>query len=201
MDFKSKITTCQPLLDYFGNMIPLSQEEKDLVAEKFHPHLFLKKQFALQEGKVCDHFVFVVKGCLRLFKVDEKGNYHILQFATENYWILDLASFHKRIPSTLNIEALEETMVLQIKHEDLLDLYVRAPKFDRIFRVLLENHFMQQQERIGQLFSSTAEERYMSFMEEYKHLFNRLPNTQIASYLGITPEFLSKVRKNIQSKG
>ncbi len=84
---------------------------------------------------------------------------------------------------------------------DLLDLYVKAPKFDRIFRVLLENHFMQQQERMGQLFSSTAEERYLSFLEQYKHLFNRLPNTQIASYLGITPEFLSKIRKNLQSKG
>lgn len=201
MNTPSNTTTCQPLLDYFGSMIPLSREEKELVKEKFHPHLYLKKHLALQEGKVCDHFIFVVKGCLRLFKVDEKGNYHILQFATENYWILDLASFHKRTPSTLNIEALEETLVLRIRHEDLLDLYVKAPKVDRIFRVLLENHFMQQQERMGQLFSSTAEERYLSFLEQYKHLFNRLPNTQIASYLGITPEFLSKIRKNLQSKG
>ncbi|MCH6198808.1 Crp/Fnr family transcriptional regulator [Aquiflexum sp. LQ15W] len=144
----SKTSPCQPLLDYFGKLIPLKQEEKELVAAKFHPYTFVKKQFALQEGKVCDYFDFVVKGCLRLFKVDEKGDYHVFQFATENYWILDLTSFHKRIPSTLNIEALEDTLVLRITHRDLLDLYIQAPKFDRIFRVLLENHFMQQQERI-----------------------------------------------------
>ena len=192
---------CQPLLDYFGKMIPLNKKEKELVGEKFKQHNFAKKQLALQEGKICDHFIFVVKGCLRLFKTDEKGNSHILQFATENYWILDLASFHKRTPSVLNIEALEETTVLRISHEDLLDLYVKAPKFDRIFRVLLENHFMQQQERIGQLFSSTAEERYLSFLEQYSFLFNRIPNRQIASYLGITPEFLSKIRRNLLTKG
>jgi len=197
----ANLTSCQPLLDYFGKLIPLKREEKELVEAKFHPHTFAKKQFVLQQGKICDHFDFVVKGCLRLFKVDEKGDYHVFQFATENYWILDLTSFHKRIPSTLNIEALEDTLVLRITHRDLLDLYIKAPKFDRIFRVLLENHFMQQQERIGQLFSSTAEERYLSFLEQYPHLFNRIPNTQIASYLGITPEFLSKIRKNLQSKG
>lgn len=201
MDINTKTSNCQPLLIYFGNMIPLSRIEKDLVAEKFHSFHFFRKQLALQEGKVCDHFDFVVKGCLRLFKVDKKGDYHVFQFATENYWILDLTSFHKRIPSNLNIEALEDTLVLRISHRDLLDLYIRAPKFDRIFRVLLENHFMQQQERIGQLFSSPAEERYLSFLEQYPHLFNRIPNTQIASYLGITPEFLSKIRKNLQSKG
>lgn len=190
-------TSVQPLLEYFNRLIPLNQEERELVRSKFHAHLFLKKQFVLQHGAVCEYFDFVVRGCLRLFKVDEKGVYHILQFATENYWMLDLTSFHKRTKSVLNIDALEDTVVLRITYDNLIDLYVRAPKFDRIFRVLLENHFMQQQERIGQLFSSTAEERYQSFLETYPHLQNRLSQVQIAAYLGVTPEFLSRIRSRM----
>jgi CRP-like cAMP-binding protein len=187
-------TTIQSLVDYFERLLPLSTEEKDLVRTKFHPHLFLKKQFALQHGDVCEYFNFVVRGCLRLYMVDDKGVYHILQFATENYWILDLTSFHKKIPAKLNIDALEDTVVLRINHSDLIDLYLKAPKFDRIFRVLLENHFMHQQQRMTQLFSSTAEERYQLFLETYPHLLNRLSQVQIAAYLGVTPEFLSRIR-------
>ena len=187
-------TTIQPLIDYFDRLIPLSKEEKELIKAKFHPHLFLKKQFPLQQGDVCEYFNFVVRGCLRLYKVGNDGVYHILQFATENYWILDLTSFHKQPPAILNIDALEDTVVLRINHADLIDLYIKAPKFDRIFRVLLENHFMLQQQRMGQLFSSTAEERYQLFLETYPHLLNRLSQVQIAAYLGITPEFLSRIR-------
>jgi CRP-like cAMP-binding protein len=168
-----------------------------LVRSKFHPHLFLKKQFALQHGDVCEYFYFVVRGCMRLYMVDDKGVYHILQFATENYWILDLTSFHKMKPAKLNIDALEDTVVLRINHSDLIDLYVKAPKFDRIFRVLLENHFMHQQQRMTQLFSSTAEERYQLFLETYPHLLNRLSQVQIAAYLGVTPEFLSRIRSRM----
>ena len=197
MENISKTVTSQPLLDFFSKLIPLNQTEKELVQSKFHPPLFLKKQFALQHGDVCQYFDFIVRGCLRLYKVDEKGVYHILQFATENYWISDLTSFHKRTKTVFDIDALEDTVVLRITYDDLIDLYVKAPKFDRIFRVLLENHFMQQQDRIGQLFSSTAEERYQSFLETYPHLLNRLSQVQIASYLGVTPEFLSRIRGRI----
>jgi CRP-like cAMP-binding protein len=197
MDKHSQTTSCQPLLDYFNNLIPLGGEESELIRAKFHPHLFLKKQFALQHGAVCEYFDFVVRGCLRLYKVDEKGVYHILQFATENYWMIDLTSFHKKTRSALDIDALEDTMVLRITYDELIDLYIKAPKFDRIFRVLLENHFMQQQERIGQLFSSAAEDRYQSFLEAYPHLLNRVSQVQIAAYLGITPEFLSRIRSRM----
>lgn len=197
MDNISQTASSQPLLDYFNKLIPLNKEEKDLVRAKFHPHLFLKKQFALQHGDVCEYFYFVVRGCLRLYMVDDKGVYHILQFATENYWILDLTSFHKKKPAKLNIDALEDTVVLRISHADLIDLYLKAPKFDRIFRVLLENHFMLQQQRMAQLFSSTAEERYQLFLETYPHLLNRLSQVQIAAYLGVTPEFLSRIRSRM----
>jgi CRP-like cAMP-binding protein len=193
----STTTTVQPLLEYFDKLIPLRKEERDLVTAKFHPHLFLKKQFALQHGDVCQYFDFVVRGCLRLYKVGDDGVYHILQFATENSWISDLASFHKKIKSKFEVDALEDTVVLRISYDDLIDLYIKAPKFDRIFRVLLENHFMQQQERIGQLFSSTAEDRYQAFMENHPHLQSRLSQVQIAAYLGVTPEFLSRIRSRM----
>jgi CRP/FNR family transcriptional regulator, anaerobic regulatory protein len=187
-------TTIQPLLDYFDRIIPLSLEEKEHVRSRFHSHLFLKKQFALQHGNVCEHFHFVVRGCLRLFKVDPEGALHVLEFATEDHWISDMASFYRKTPAAHDIDALEDTVVLRVSFADLTDLYTKAPKFNRIFRVLFENHFMQQQDRIGQMFSSTAEERYQSFLKTYPHLQTRLSQVQIAAYLGVTPEFLSRIR-------
>lgn len=187
----------EPLLNYFDRLIPLSKEEKDLVAEKFHPRLYSKRQFVLQEGDLCNQFNFVVRGCLRMYKIDEQGTIHILQFATENYWINDLGSFHGEKPSELNIDAIEDTMILQINRNDLISLYLHASKFNRIFRVLIENSFVALQKRLLQNISSTAEERYQSFLDTYPQLANRLPQLQIASFLGITPEFLSRVRNKI----
>src|SRR5258706_12464784 len=196
----SQVSSVQPLLDYFDGILPLTADEKQLVLSKFHPHLYLKKQYALQHGDVCKYFNFVVRGCLRLYQVDSEGAFHILQFATENNWVHDLASFHREIPSRLNIDAMEETVVLRITLLDLIDLYLKGNHFNRIFRVLLENSFILQQDRLSQLFSSTAEERYQSFLETYPHLLTRLSQVQIAAYLGVTPEFLSRIR-NRMTKG
>lgn len=184
----------EPLLSYFDRLIPLHKEEKALVTSKFHSRLYRKRQFVLQEGDVCTQFNFIVRGCLRMYKIDEKGNTHILQFAAENNWIIDLGSFHDIKPSALNIDALEDSVVLQISHANLIDLYIQAPKFDRIFRVLLENSFIRLQERLLQNISSTAEERYQSFLDVYPHLNNRLSQVQVAAFLGLTPEFLSRLR-------
>lgn len=196
---KEKIlqTSVEPLIDYFNQIIPLNSEEKKLVTELFKSRLYRKRQYVLQEGDVCNQFNFIVRGCLRMYKIDEKGNTHIIQFAPENWWMIDIGSFHKRSASELSIDAIEDTMVLQITHEDLIKLYISAPKFDRIFRVLIENSFVTLQNRLLQNISSTAEERYLSFMETYSYLSNRLPQTQIASFLGITPEFLSRLRNRL----
>jgi len=191
----------EPLLNYLDRLIPLSQEEKELVADKFQPRLFRNKQFALQEGDLCNQFIFVVRGCLRMYKIDDKGAMHILQFAAENYWILDLGSFHGLKPSTLNIDAIEDSVVLQINRDNLISLYTSAPKFDRIFRVLIENSFVRLQERLLQSISSTAEERYQSFLTNYPHLVNRLSLVQIASFIGITPESLSRLRGKTKTAG
>ena len=184
----------EPLLGYFQKVIPLNNDEKQLVTDLFKPRLYRKRQFVLQEGDICNQFNFIVRGCLRMYKVDDKGNIHILHFASENWWLSDIGSFHERKPSELNIDSLEDTMVLQISYENLLSLYISANKFDRIFRVLIENSFVSLQNRLLQNISSTAEERYNSFMHTYSHLTQRIPQTQIALFLGITPEFLSRLR-------
>jgi len=197
MKGKIQRASIEPLLDYFDRLFPLNKEEQELVTEKFHSRLFRKRQYVLQEGNVCTQFYFVVRGCLRMYKIDDKGNTHILQFAAENYFINDLGSFHGVKPSALNIDALEDTVVLQISRDDLISLYTKAPIFHRIFRVLIENSFVRLQERLLQNISSTAEERYQTFLENYSHLINRLSQVQIASYLGITPEFLSRLRRKL----
>lgn len=190
----------EPLLAYFKRLMPLEIAEEELVSSTFRSRLFRKRQYALQEGDVCNQMYFVVKGCLRMYKIDEKGNTHMLQFAPENYWINDLGSFHGLKPSALTIDAIEDTVVLQISRDDLILLYTNAPKFHRIFRVLLENSYVRLQERLLQNISSTAEERYHSFLDIYPQLSSRLSQVMIASYLGITPEFLSRLRNKLSKQ-
>ncbi|MFT3702272.1 MAG: Crp/Fnr family transcriptional regulator [Agriterribacter sp.] len=193
-------TSIDTLLNYFEKLIPLDKEEKEMVKSTFRQRLFRKRQYALQEGDICNQMYFVVQGCLKMYKIDEKGNTHIIQFAPEHYWINDLGSFHGLKPSVLNIDAIEDTIVLQITRDDLILLYTHAPKFHRIFRVLLENSHVRLQERLLQNISSTAEERYQSFLEVYPQLSNRLSQVMIASYLGMTPEFLSRLRNKLSKQ-
>jgi CRP-like cAMP-binding protein len=194
MKNKPRNNSIELLVKYFDNILVLNEDEKELVKSIFQPRLYKKRQFLLQEGDVSSVFNFVVSGCLRMYKTDEAGTTHIIQFAIENWWIADLGSFYSMKPSELNIEAIEDTTVLQIKRDALLDLYANAPKFDRIFRVLVENSLIGMQERLLQNISSNARVRYESFLKKHQKLANRIPNTYIASYLGITPEFLSKIR-------
>lgn len=195
MNEKVPQTSAEPLLEYFKKRGYLLNElEIGLVNEKFRSRLYRKRQYVLQEGDVCTQFNFVVRGCLRTYNIDKKGNLHILQFGAENNWINDLGSFHGIKPSKLNIDAIEDTVVLQINLEDLISLYKQSSIFDRIFRVLIENGYIHLQERLLQNISSTAEERYEEFLNRYPHLINRIPQLQIAAFLGVTPEFLSRLR-------
>jgi len=159
-----------------------------------------RKEFFLQEGQICHHHGFVATGCFKTYAVDAAGKQHNLQFAAENDWIVDIASFYSDKPSKLFIETLEPSNILVIEKNDLLGFYKKYPKFVRYFKVIFENKFVEMQNRVLQNISSTAEGRYLAFLEQYPHLANRIPSLQIASYLGVTPEFLSKIRKDIVGK-
>lgn len=185
------------LIEYFQQYIPLTDVEITLITQRTQVRNIKRRQLILQEGFVCNHYFFVVEGCFKMYGVDDKGNEHNLQFAAENDWIMDIGSFHSRKISQLFIQAIEPSKIIQIEQQDLYFLYVTIPKLDRFFKVIVENKFVALQNRLLQTFSSNAEQRYLSFLEHYTNLTNRLPNSQIASYLGITPEFLSKIRKKI----
>jgi len=187
----------EPIINYFSNILPLDSSEIDALNKAFIERKIKRRQFILQEGDVCTLNTFVVEGCFRMYFVDEKGKEHNIQFAVENWWIGDIGSFHSEEPSKLYIEAIENSVILQIKKQDQLDLFVNHPKFNQIFRVFTENALVTYQRRVLQNISSTAEERYLDFLKRYPFFFNRISNVQIASFLGVTPEFLSTIRKKI----
>lgn len=191
------MNSTQLLLAYFQKFLPFEQEEQEMIAARVTTRKIKRRQLILQGGFVCRHYSFVVKGCFKMYGLDARGTEHNIQFAAENEWIADIGSFHSRKPSQLFIEAVEPSEIIQIEQQDLYFLYLNIPKLDRIFKVIVENKFVELQNRLLQTFSSNADERYLSFLEHYPHLFNRLPNTQIASYLGITPEFLSRIRRKM----
>jgi CRP/FNR family transcriptional regulator, anaerobic regulatory protein len=172
-----------PIITYLSNILPLDNDEIDAIKASFKKRKIKRRQFILQEGDVCKLNTFVVEGCFRMYFVDEKGKEHNIQFAVENWWIGDIGSFHSEEPSKLNIEALENSIILQIKKQDQLNLFVNHPKFNRIFRVFTENALVTYQKRVLQNISSTAEERYLDFIKHYPSFFNRISNVQIASFL------------------
>ena len=190
----------QPLIEHFKNYLPLDDNEIKELSNRAIVRRIKRRQLILNEGDVCNCYTFIIEGCFKMYKVDEQGKEHNLQFAIENGWIADLGSFYSEEPSELYIEALENSQVIQIKKEDMLYFFTNFHKFDRNFRVLVENAFIQMQRRVLQNISSTAEDRYLDFLEKHPNLFNRISNVQIASYIGVTPEFLSKIRKEITSK-
>lgn len=187
----------KPLLSHFENYLSLDSQEINSLETRLSERNIKRRQYILQQGDVCTHYTFVVEGCFKMYKVDKQGREHNIQFAIENGWISDLGSFYTETSSDLYIEAIEKSTILQISKPDLLYLFTHFPKFDRNFRVLVENAFINLQKRVLHNISSTAEERYLDFLSTHPNLFNRISNVQIASYLGVTPEFLSTIRKRI----
>ena len=186
------------LIENFSNDIfPLGEEEINQLKSKFKERRIKRRQFILQEGDICKHYTFVSDGCLKLYKIDLNGKERNLQFAIENEWISDLGSFYSETSSEVYIEALEQSTILQIERKDLYYLYTHYQNIDRRFRVVIENSFIYLQKRMFQNISATAEEKYLFFYNTRRNLFNRISNVQIASYLGVTPEFLSTIRKKI----
>lgn len=187
----------QTLLNNFQRHILLAPEEQEIISSYLKVRTYKKRQFVVQAGDVCRYENFVLKGCLRAYYIDENGDEHIVMFAVEDWWTSDLLSLFTQTPATLNIDALEDTEVIQIAYEDLERLYLEVPKLERFFRIQLQNAFVAQQQRIIGNLSKTAKEKYQHFLEKYPNWAQRIPQHQIAAYLGITPEFLSQVRKQL----
>ncbi len=190
----------QAILSNITKHIELNEEEIQIFSSMLSIKKIKKKEFLLQQGDVCKTENFVAKGCLRTYTIDENGNEHILMFGIEDWWMGDLYSFLKQSPSNYYIEALEDSEILQITKDNLDKLYLKVPKFERFFRLILQNAFIAQQLRIEQNLAFTAEERYLDFQKKYPTLEQRISQKQIASFLGITPVFLSMLRKKLVQK-
>jgi CRP-like cAMP-binding protein len=189
------------ILQNISRYIQLTHEETDYFTSVLQIKRLRKKQYLVQEGDVCRYESFVNKGCLRAYHVDEKGQEHIAQFAIEGWWISDMYSFLTATPARFNVDALEDSKVLCLGKPSLEELYMQVPKFERFFRIILQNAFIAQQQRIINNMSKTAEERYLDFINHYAQLDQRVPQHQVASYLGIAPESLSRIRRQLTEKG
>ena len=183
----------QLILDNVCRHIQLSESEKNIFLDLLEPRVVKRKELLLREGEICRYSTFVTKGCLRGFTMDKNGAEHILSFAPPGWWIADMFSLLGRKPAIQRIEALEDTDILQLSKTDQDKLYVEVPKFERFFRILTENSLVANQQRIIDSMSLTAEERYLLFCNRYPTLIDQLPHKQIAAYIGVTPEFFSRM--------
>lgn len=178
----------------------LTQDEITLCKTFFIPKKLRKKQVLLQEGDICVYNAFVEKGILRSFSIDEKGNEHIVQFAIEGWWITDLSSFLTNSNSIYTIEALEDSELLLLTMEARESLMNRIPMFETYQRLLLQNAYIANQARINSALTKTAEEKYINLGITFPGIVNRVPQHMVASYLGLKPETLSRVRKQISNR-
>lgn len=188
------------ILKNVSRFIKLTPEEESFFVSLLHEKKLKKKEFLVQEGNLCHHTHFVNKGALRTYFVDSKGFEHNMQFAIEDWWAGDMHSVLKEKPSRFNIVAMEDTVLLSLEKDDQEKLFKQVPKFERFFRHLLQNAFVSFQDRILAGMSETAEERYLNFRKKYPAMDGRFPQNQIASFLGITPESLSRIRKQLAKR-
>lgn len=187
----------ESILANFAMHIHLDAEETEQIKSQLQHQLIRKKTVLLSSGAVCRNIYFVNKGCLRVFNLDNSGLEHNILFCPEGWWAADMGSFSEQSPAFYTISALEDTEVFYFSYSVLEELYIRIPKLERFFRILTQNGFTLYQRRLTSNLSRTAEERYERFQKQYPGLEQRIAQKHIASYLGITPVFLSMIRKRM----
>lgn len=183
--------------DYVSGCIALTQEELNFFHSVLQVKQFKKKTFLLRAGEICEYESYINKGCVKVFYIDENGSEVILHFAIENWWIGDITSFTQRTASNLYMEVLEDSELFMINYADKEKLYEKVPKFERIFRLMIQRTHTSLMNRLISTMSKPAEERYLDFISRYPSIPQRVPQHLIASYLGISPEFLSKIKAKI----
>ena len=177
--------------------ISITDDEFDYCKSLFIEKKLKRKKYLMQEGDVCRYTAFVHTGLMRSFTVDAKGNEHILQFAMEGWWMADLASFITEEPSPYNMEALEDCELLLITKPSWETLLEKIPQFERYFRILIQNNLIATQRRLMHSITETAEQKYLKMIQTYPECVQRIPQHMIASYLGMTRETVSRVRKQL----
>jgi CRP-like cAMP-binding protein len=190
----------QKIDQFISKYIHLTDEESAFFHSLLKHRQVRKKTFLLQEGEICDFEAFILKGCIRSYYLDKEGVETILLFAVEDWWVSDLTSFSERQPSNLFIETLEDCELLSIDYAGKALLFEKIPTFERMFRLLVQRSLSVLQQRFYATISQTAEERYLQFLDKYPLVAQRVPQHQIARYIGVSPEFLSKVRSLRQKK-
>ncbi len=182
------------LIEYIKNYVPLSPTEIDLFQSYLEPKTLNKKEFLLKEGQICKSRYFITKGCVRLYYIDQKANEQIIHFGIRNWWITDYDSLINRLPSKLYIQAIEHTEVIELPLEKFEELCAKLPKIEQLFRKIMEKTYIASQRRIQYMFSLSGEELFNHFISANPIFTQSVPQYMIASYLGMTPEFVSKVR-------
>ena len=186
-----------PLLKYISKYITLTKEEAEILLSKIINRKYLKGQYIVQQGDVCKHSSFVISGCTKTFFMDDKGQEHIIIFSIEDWWTSDIGSFITQTPADYNVQCIENTEVIQFPYHNQEELFQEIPKLERLFRKMLEKALVSSQKRIVRGFSLTAKEQYLHFKQQYPTIEQRVPQYMIASYLGITREFLSKIKSQL----
>ncbi len=183
------------LIYYMKKWTSISEREEAVILSFFEPFEIKRKKDLMRYGEVCKHIDFIVKGCLRSYYADEKGIEHIYQIRMDNSWISDLESFYTQEPSRYYIEALEDTQLLRITRGNLEKLYEEVPGMERYFRILFQKAYVNSLKRLSSTMWEPAADRYKNLLKRHPDMFQRVPMVYIASYLGITPESLSRIRK------
>ncbi len=188
----------QTIIDHCRRYVAPTQRDLDLLISKLTEITIAKRELLLAPDTHIREQYFVVKGCLSAFYIDDKGNRHILQFAVENWWVADFDTFYYDAPTKLYLETLEDTTLLAINHNAIEQLFIEAPIFERYFRILLTGSFIANRKRILSSLEKNTKERYLEFCASYPNIENRVPNYQIANYLGVSAESLSRIRRVIK---
>jgi CRP-like cAMP-binding protein len=189
------------LLQHLAKYIALTPEEQHTFCSRLLPGNTTKRELLLKAGQVCKYSIFVNKGILRGYTLDRSGAEHVLSFAPSGWWMADLYSLFSQKPGQLFIQALVDTEVWLLPKQAQEQLYLEIPKLERFFRILVEKSLVASQQRLIDNLSRTAEERYLQFEQKYPELARQVPQKYIASYIGVTPEFFSKMRAAARKKG
>ncbi len=183
-----------PLFHHLRRFVPLSSEEETLLSASIHFKEINNKEFLLQEGQVCNANYFIVKGCFRMYLNTNYGTEQIIQFGIDNWWIADYMSFESQKASDRFIQAVEKSTVIIVERQAQEELFKSIPQLERYFRIIFQRAYAAQLNRIHFMLNFSGEERYHHFYNSFPDFVQRVPQYMLASYLGFTPEFLSKVR-------